>query len=88
MIAPKLEFDAGFRAGALSTLQAWRQRTGLILFAAWALLCVPVGAAFAAQRPGDLLYWAPLVGGTAVLAYFHAIVDHEVKARMRQVETA
>lgn len=82
------EFDDGFRAGALSMLHAWRQRSGLILFAVWALLCVPFGAVLAAQHPADVLYWTPLVGGTAVLLYFHSIVDHEVKAKIRRLELA
>lgn len=82
------DFDEGFRAGALSTLQAWRQRSGLILFAVWALLCVPFGASVLIHHLDDVIFYAPLVGGTAVLVYFHAIVDHEVTARIRRLEGA
>ena len=62
MLASDTQFDAGFRAGALFMLQAWRQRSGLILFAVWALLCVPFGAFLAVQQPGDVLHWIPLLG--------------------------
>lgn len=88
MVVPSTDFEAGFRAGALSMLQAWRQRSGLILFAVWALLCVPFGASMLIHHLDDGIFYVPLVGGTAVLVYFHAIVDHEVRARIRGLESA
>ncbi|MDR3511567.1 MAG: hypothetical protein P4L73_08035 [Caulobacteraceae bacterium] len=88
MQTPQTEFDAGFRAGALSMLQAWRQRSGLILFAVWALLCVPFGASALIHHLNDVIFYVPLVGGTLVLAYFHSIVDHEVRVKIRRLETA
>jgi hypothetical protein len=82
------DFEAGFKAGALEILEAWRQRSGLILFAIWVLLCVPIGAFLAMQRPGDVLFWMPLAGGSAVLAYFHYLIVHEVAGKIRRLETA
>jgi hypothetical protein len=88
METPEAVFDAGYRAGALSTLQVWRQRSGLVLFAVWTLLCVPFGAGALIHHLDDVVFYVPLVGGTAVLLYFNYIVDHEVKGKIRMLETA
>ncbi|MFI4976291.1 MAG: hypothetical protein ACHP84_17275 [Caulobacterales bacterium] len=88
MTRSQAQFDAGFRAGVLTVLHDWRQRSRILILAFWVLFCLPVGAFTLMGHTNNAFYYAPLVVGTAMVGYFFWLVDRELTSKIKLVEAA